>query len=423
MNAAIITIGKEILIGQVTDTNSAFIGQNLTMAGIDVVRMVSVADTVPAIVSALKESSKFADLIIATGGLGPTSDDVTKPALCQYFNTSLFLHQPTLEHIKRLLSARNMHVNEFNANQAMLPASAMVITNETGTAPGLLFEKEGKNYIFLPGVPFEMKKILLDSVLPLLKKRFSLPCLVHRTIMTQGLPESCMAERLKDFEKQLPPGMTLAYLPSYGGVRLRLSLSGNNRQEVETILNHQIEILLDYVQPFAYGFDEQTLPEVLGNMLRKSKMYLSVAESCTGGSIAAAITSVPGSSDYFKGGIVAYSNEMKVKELFVPGHLIEQYGAVSEEVVRAMAKGILVRLETDFAIAVTGIAGPGGGTPDKPVGTVWIAVADKFSVVSRVFRFGEIRERNIYRTTQTALNMLRMFMQGLDIHSIFKGLP
>lgn len=423
MNAAVITIGKEILIGQITDTNAAFIGQKLTETGLEVVRMITVTDTVESIGSALKEASEYAGIIISTGGLGPTSDDVTKPALCRYFQTSLTLHRPTRDHIQQLLAARNMQMNELNAAQAMLPASAQVLFNQYGTAPGLWFEKEGKHYIFLPGVPFEMKAILLDDVLPELKKRFSLPLILHRTIMTQGLPESYMAERLQDFEKQLPPGVSLAYLPSYGGVRLRISASGRNRQELEHLVDGQIQLALKVIQPFVYGYDEESLPEAIGKILRERKLSLSVAESCTGGSIAAAVTSVPGSSEYFKGGVVAYSNEIKEKELLVPAGLIQKHGAVSKEVVMAMAGGILRKFNTDLTIAVTGIAGPGGGTPDKPVGTVWIAVGDKSNIVVRAFRFGENRERNIYRTTQTALNMLRMLVQGIDIHAVFQGLP
>lgn len=423
MNAAVITIGKEILIGQITDTNAAFIGQKLTEIGLEVVRMITVADKVDSIESALQEASEYAGIIISTGGLGPTSDDVTKSALCHYFQTSLSLHQPTREHIQQLLAARNMQMNELNAGQAILPASAEVLFNQFGTAPGLWFEKEGKNYIFLPGVPYEMKAILLDYVLPELKKRFSLPFILHRTIMTQGLPESYLAQRLENFEKQLPPGVSLAYLPSYGGVRLRISASGKSRQELEQLIDGQIHLVLNVIQPFVYGYDEETLPEAIGKLLRERKLSVSVAESCTGGSISAAITSVPGSSEYFKGGIVAYSNEIKENELQVPKDLIQEHGAVSEEVVTAMARGILKKFDTDLAIAVTGIAGPGGGTPDKPVGTVWIAVGDKDHIITRLFRFGENRERNIYRTTQTALNMLRMLVQGMDIHAVFEGLP
>lgn len=423
MNAAVITIGKEILIGQITDTNAAFIGQKLTEIGLEVVRMITVADKVDSIESALQEASEYAGIIISTGGLGPTSDDVTKSALCHYFQTSLSLHQPTREHIQQLLAARNMQMNELNAGQAILPASAEVLFNQFGTAPGLWFEKEGKNYIFLPGVPYEMKAILLDYVLPELKKRFSLPFILHRTIMTQGLPESYLAQRLENFEKQLPPGVSLAYLPSYGGVRLRISASGKSRQELEQLVDGQIHLVLNVIQPFVYGYDEETLPEAIGKLLRERKLSVSVAESCTGGSISAAITSVPGSSEYFKGGIVAYSNEIKENELQVPKDLIQEHGAVSEEVVTAMARGILKKFDTDLAIAVTGIAGPGGGTPDKPVGTVWIAVGDKNHIITRLFRFGENRERNIYRTTQTALNMLRMLVQGMDIHAVFEGLP
>ncbi len=423
MNAAVITIGKEILIGQITDTNAAFIGQKLTEIGLEVVRMITVADTVDSIESALQEASEYAGIIISTGGLGPTSDDVTKSALCHYFQTSLSLHQPTREHIQQLLAARNMQMNELNAGQAILPASAEVLFNQFGTAPGLWFEKEGKSYIFLPGVPYEMKAILLDYVLPELKKRFSLPFILHRTIMTQGLPESYLAQRLENFEKQLPPDVSLAYLPSYGGVRLRISASGKSRQELEHLIDGQIHLVLNVIQPFVYGYDEETLPEAIGKLLRERKLSVSVAESCTGGSISAAITSVSGSSEYFKGGIVAYSNEIKENELHVPKDLIQEHGAVSEEVVTAMARGILKKFDTDLAIAVTGIAGPGGGTPDKPVGTVWIAVGDKNHIITRVFRFGENRERNIYRTTQTALNMLRMLVQGMDIHAVFEGLP
>lgn len=420
MRATIITIGQEILIGQIIDSNAAFIGEKLTQAGIDVVKILSIPDHQTDICSALEYAGKASDVVIITGGLGPTSDDVTKPAICDYFNTRLVHHEPTLQHVIKLLAARGFAMNEKNRSQAMVPEKATVVSNRLGTAPGLWLEKDRIIYVFMPGVPFEMKTILTGEVIPELGRRYTLQSILQKNVLTQGIPESYVAERLAEFEKQLPKAFELAYLPSPGMVRLRLTIKGSSKKETEPLLQQQVGKMVKIVEPWVYGYDEETLPSALGKILKKVHKTLATAESCTGGGIASAITSVPGSSEYFLGTVVAYSNALKQQLLKVPEHIIQEYGAVSEQVVRAMAEGVLHLTGSDYAIAVTGIAGPDGGTPEKPVGTVWIAVGDKHTIIPCKFLFGEYRDRNVFRSVQTSLNMLRMFLSGIDIQAAFR---
>jgi nicotinamide-nucleotide amidase len=408
MEASVITIGDEILIGQVVDTNSAFIGQQLNSVGISVHRILSVKDQESTIISALQLCGQETGLVLVTGGLGPTSDDITKPAICKFFETSLVTNDQVLQHLERLLAGRGVGMNEKNRQQALVPALAQVVTNRSGTAPGLWLEKDGTVYVFMPGVPFEMKTILAEELIPRFKSRFSLPVILHRTILTQGIAESHLSDKLIHFEAELPEMISLAYLPSPGLVRLRLTGKSWQKDELESLMEEQVRKLSTMLGKAVYGYDGDKMEEVVGKLLVSKGKQLATAESCTGGAIAAAITSVPGSSRYFRGGVVAYSNEMKIQILRVDPQLIEKYGAVSREVVSAMAEGILVVTGADYSIASSGIAGPEGGTPEKPVGTTWIAVSDGKQTEALRYNFGEDRGRTVIRAVHTALNQLRL---------------
>lgn len=407
MKAELITIGDEILIGQIVDTNSAWMGQQLNMLGIEVYQVTSVHDNHDHILKAFQEAEQNADLVLITGGLGPTKDDITKKCLCEYFNTELVLNPEVLDHVQSLLSSRNVVINELNRDQALLPASCTVLHNSVGTASGMWFEKNNTIFVSMPGVPFEMEAIMTEEVFPRLSELGIVQNIVHRTVLTIGLPESMLAEKIEEWESALPSFIKLAYLPSQMMVRLRLSGYGTDKKMIETEITSQVDKLLKIIPENIFGFDEENLGLVIGRMLVETGNTLALAESCTGGSIAHFITSNPGSSAYFKGGVVAYSNEIKNKLLNVPVDLIEKYGAVSQEVAEAMSVGACTMLNADYSVATTGIAGPDGGTTEKPVGTVWIAVAGPFGVKSKLYNFKHNRERNIIRTTHTALNLLR----------------
>ena len=407
MKAELITIGDEILIGQIIDTNSAWMGQQLNLHGIEVYQVTSVHDNHDHILKALSDAEKNADLVLITGGLGPTKDDITKECLCEYFGTKLAYYSEVFEHVKSLLSARNVTINQLNRDQAMLPASCTVLHNSVGTASGMWFERNGTIFVSMPGVPFEMEAIMTEEVFPRLIKLGILESIVHKTILTLGLPESMLAERIEHWENALPNFIKLAYLPSALAVRLRLSAYGTDRAMLETEIDKQVKELLTIIPENIFGFDDENMALVIGRILVATSKTLSVAESCTGGNIAHMITSNPGSSAYFKGGVIAYSNEIKIKLLDVPSEMIEKHGAVSQQVAEGMAIGAQKALNADYSISTTGIAGPDGGTAEKPVGTVWIAVAGPSGVKSEKFIFRHNRERNIIRSTQTALNLLR----------------
>ena len=407
MNLELITIGNELLSGKTVNTNSAWIAEEFNLLGLPVRRITSVSDSRTDILSILKESDQRSDIVIMTGGLGPTSDDVTKPVLCEFFNTKLVFREDIFEHIQSLLAKKGSRVNEFNRRQAEIPESAVTIDNELGTAPGLWFEKNGKIFISLPGVPFEMKALISGRVIPKLKELFSFPVIYYKTVITQGSYEALLAEKLKDFEEGIPENISLAYLPSPGIIRLRLGTYGGIREDLEKEIEKQVAKLWGIIPEYIVGYDDDTLEMIIGNMLKKRKQSLAVAESCTGGSIASLITGVPGSSEYFKGGIVAYSNEIKRDQLAIEPSIIEKYGAVSNRVVEDMAINTRLLFNTDYSIAVSGIAGPSGGSEEKPVGTTWIAVSCKNATRSCEFRFGDNRQRNIQRASVTALNILR----------------
>ena len=407
MKAEIITIGDEILIGQIVDTNSAWIAEQFNLNGIEIYQITSVHDSHEHILKAIKKAEKKVDLVILTGGLGPTKDDITKNALCEYFNTKLVFHQPTFEHIKTRFTRLNIDVNKLNRDQALVPESCTVLFNKAGTAPGLWFENNDTYFVSVPGVPFEMKYLVENEILPRLLASGKTKAIFHKTVLTQGIPESMLAMKLEEWEGALPANIKLAYLPSPLAVRLRLSATGNNEKELRILVESEIEKLQKIIPDHIYGYNNETMAEVIGRTLKSKGKTLAVAESCTGGYISHLITSVPGCSAFFKGSVIAYSNEIKENILRVKNSTLAQFGAVSEEVAKEMAIGAMQVLNSDFALSTTGIAGPDGGTAEKPVGTVWIAIASKNGITAQKYVFGDHRERNISRSSQTALQMLR----------------
>lgn len=408
MNSAeIITIGDELLIGQTVDTNSAWMGMQLSMKGIRVNRITSVSDRREEIISALDEALKRVPLVLITGGLGPTSDDITKHTLAGYFGSGLVMNHDVLAEVTARITGRNLEMNENNRRQALVPENCRVLANHAGTAPGMLFEKEGKTVISMPGVPSEMKHIMNEHVLPMVSARAGGRTIIHKNIMTFGTFEAKLAERLDGFEKELPSAVKLAYLPAHGVIKLRLTGTGDDAGQIRRTVEEQVRKLYQVIPDVIYGEDEVTLEETVGNLLLDNNMTVSTAESCTGGTIASMITSVAGSSAWFRGSVVAYDNSIKTGVLGVDPAVISLHGAVSEETVKAMAEGVRRLTATDYSVAVTGIAGPTGGTPEKPVGTVWIAVASPRGVVAEKHRFADDRLINISRSATTALNMLR----------------
>jgi nicotinamide-nucleotide amidase len=410
VNAAIITIGDELLIGQTIDTNSAFIAQELNKIGIWVKRRIAIGDVKEEILQALQEQSRDCQLIIITGGLGPTADDITKPALCEYFDSDYITNESVLQHVNAIFQKLSRPMTERNAKQAEVPEACTVLHNERGTAPGMWFEKNEVIYVSLPGVPHEMKGLMQLEVLPKITSTWKLPAVVHNTLLTAGAGESLIADALQEFEKSLPQHIKLAYLPSYGMVRLRLTGSGSDKAFLETEVKDYFVTLKTMVQQWLVVDADITIHEAVNNLLKAKGKSVATAESCTGGFIAHLITSQPGSSAIYKGSVISYANSVKENVLGVQHQTIEKYGAVSEETVTEMVKGALSSMNTDYAIATSGIMGPDGGSIEKPVGTVWIAVANKTRVkaVKQHFRFD--RQRNIELTTYTAFNLLRRFI-------------
>jgi len=406
----IITIGDEILIGQIVDTNSAWMAHELNKIGIKVKQITSVSDDRIHILNSLKEAESRVDIVLITGGLGPTKDDITKKTLSEYFKKELVLNEDVLNCIKTLFSKFGREINAVQVGQAMVLKDCIVMINDNGTAPGLGIEKENKLFVSMPGVPYEMKALMEKSVIPLLKEKYKTPAIIHRTILTQGLGESYIAERIKDWENQLPIHIKLAYLPSVGGVRLRLSAIGIDKNLLSKELKIQEEKLFPLIENVVFGYDNQTLEKVILDILKIQNKKLAVAESCTGGYISHLITKVPGASSFFNGSIVSYTNEVKTYSLNVNEVDIDKYSEVSETVVEQMAKGVLENLKSDYSIATTGYAGPDGGNEENPIGSVWIAVANKEKVISRKFQLGDNRERVIERASLNALMMLRKFM-------------
>ena len=407
MKAAIITIGDELLIGQTIDTNSAWMGAELSKAGFDVCRMISIHDRREDIIYALHEAVGKTDVVLITGGLGPTSDDITKQTLCEFFNTRLVTNDEVLRMIEGMMSRRNFPMNENNRRQAEVPESCRVLINATGTAPGMWFEKDGTVFVSMPGVPYEMKYLMTEHVLPELSKRFTSQIIIHRNIMTYGTFEAKLAEMLSGFEAGLPENIKLAYLPASGVIKLRLTGTGKEHEPLSYLINDQVNKLYKIIPDYIYGENEESLEMVIGKLLKEKNSTVCTAESCTGGEIAHMITSVPGSSAYYKGSVVAYANSVKTQLLGVQEGLIEKNGAVSEQVVQDMATGARNLFKTEYAVATSGIAGPDGGTEAKPVGTIWIAVASEKGIVTEKQVFGNDRLTNIKRFSLAALNLLR----------------
>lgn len=407
MLAEIITIGDELLIGQVVNTNASWIAEQFSTAGIVVKQISAIADNHEDILAALKEAEKRADIILLTGGLGPTKDDITKKTLCDFFQCQLVFNDEVYQHIKSLFKNRGIVMNKMNSDQALFPEDCKIVPNNYGTAPGMWFEKNQKLFISMPGVPFEMKAMISDFILPDLSKRFQSKKIFFKTVLTQGVPESMLADKIKNWETALPENMKLAYLPQPGIVRLRITSSHENETIALEQINTEIENLKEIIPNGIFGFNDDSLEKVIGNMLAKKKQSVSTAESCTGGYIAHLLTSVAGSSTYFKGSAVAYANEIKENVLHVSKNNILVNGAVSKEVVLEMAEGARKIFGTDYSIATSGIAGPDGGTADKPVGTTWIAIASAKQSFALKFNMGDHRQRNIRKTALTALNLLR----------------
>ena len=406
MLAEIITIGDEILIGQIVDTNSAWMATALNKIGIKVKQITSVSDDAEHIVNALNEAKKRANLILITGGLGPTKDDITKHTLAKYFNMPLKRHEATLAHIESIFSRLKKPMIDLNRSQADVPDGCTVIKNENGTAPCMWFEVDGIIYIAMPGVPFEMMFLMEEEILPRLKKAFKLPFIIHKTILTVGQGESFLAQEIEQIENELPAHIKLAYLPKLGQVRLRLSTIGFNELALKAEVEAQAQKIIKQLKKYVAAEEDIPLEKAILEEMKKAKLTLSTAESCTGGYISHLLTKHAGSSAVFAGGAVAYSYDLKESVLGVKHDTLLQYGAVSEQTVKEMATGAIVHFKTDYAIAVSGIAGPDGGLPDKPVGTVWIAVASKTGVIAKLFYFGQKRIQNIERSAAAALTML-----------------
>jgi len=410
MKAEIITIGDEILIGQIVDTNSAWMGEQLNLHGIEVYQITSVHDDHEHILKALSDAEKRVDLVLITGGLGPTKDDITKKALCDYFNCGMVINEQVLKYVTQILSRRNIKVNQLNRDQALVPEKCTVLHNAIGSAPGMWFEKNDTIFVSMPGVPFEMERMMTKKVLPRLQRLGKAGSIFHQTILVFGLPESMLAEMIEPWELTLPAYIRLAYLPSPMMIRLRLSAYGTDPAALEEEVDRQIEKLKALIPQNIFGYNNDTLAGVTGGLLKRTGAMVGVAESCTGGEIAHLFTSNPGSSAYFKGGIVSYSNEIKSAILGVKNETLTAHGAVSKEVAVEMVDGVKKIMKTDYAIATTGIAGPDGGSAEKPVGTVWIAVSGKHNLLVERYNFANNRERNIIRSSQTAINMLRQLI-------------
>jgi nicotinamide-nucleotide amidase len=409
-DATIITIGDELLIGQTIDTNSAWMAQELNKIGIWVHRRIAIGDVWKDIWQSLEEESRLSDIILITGGLGPTADDITKPLLCQFFGGRLVVDPDALANVKHIFEVYlKKPLLERNLKQAEVPDVCTVIQNKRGTAPGMWFEKDGKVFVSMPGVPHEMKGMMVQQVLPKLQERFQLPPIVHRTLVTAGIGESFLAERIQEFESTLPANIKLAYLPNYGMVKLRLSTRGNNPKMVAE-LEAEFDMLKQLVSDVMVVDEDKTMPAVIADILLQKGKTLATAESCTGGYIAHLLTSIPGSSQFYKGGAVTYSNELKIDMLGVPAATLERFGAVSKETVSEMALGILDKTGADYAMATSGIMGPDGGTPEKPVGLVWVGLACRDDAEAHSYQFRFDRMRNMELSASYGLNNLRRFI-------------
>jgi len=415
MEVEIINIGDELLIGQVINTNAAWMAEQLNFAGFSVRQLTVISDDHDDIIKALSEAETRASIILVSGGIGPTSDDITKTTLCDYFGTKLIFNEDAFHDIEMLFTTRNLPVTRLNRKQAELPGNCISIPNKLGTARGMWFEKPGPDgseivFVSMPGVPFEMKAMMTGEIIPRLHDKFRKLPVYHKTVLTQGIGESFLAAKISSWESAMTGTVKLAYLPQPGLARIRLTARGDDEHELHRMIDDEVMKLKNLIPDHIYGYDEDTLEEIVGKLMMKEGATLGTAESCTGGYIAHLITSVPGSSGYFKGSVVAYSNEIKHTFLGVTEESLMKYGAVSEQVVTEMAIGLQKKLKVSYVIATSGIAGPDGGTTEKPVGSTWIAIASPRQVNSGHYLFGDNRERNIRRTALQALNMLRRAM-------------
>ena len=409
MKAEIITIGDEILIGQIVDTNSAFLSKELNKIGVSVYQITSIQDDREHILQSLKDARERVDVVIITGGLGPTKDDITKKCLCEFFDDKLVRNKEVLKHIEELFEKYiDTPISDLNRDQALIPSRAAVLPNKYGTAAGMWFEDEGKVFISMPGVPYEMKELTRDEVIPRLMKNFSRPVILHKTIITYGLGESALAEKIEDWENNLPKEIKLAYLPNLGKVRLRLTARGNDEEYLKSLIDSQVTALHEFIGEIIYGYeDDDPVEVVIARMLAEKGWTLSTAESCSGGRLAVKFTHAPGSSATFKGSIVSYATEAKKELLGVSEELIKEKSVVSAEVAEAMAVSAREKFHTDFSVSTTGNAGPTKGDSDAEIGTVFIAIATPMEVISEKFMFGNHREKVIGKTVNKAMELLQ----------------
>jgi len=409
MKAAIITIGDEILIGQIVDTNSGFIAKSLDKIGVDIHEMISISDNKNHILETFTKLQNEVDLVLITGGLGPTKDDITKHTFCEYFEDQLIRNEEVEKHVIELIEkAMNRPASQMNKDQALVPSKCTVLHNAVGTAPGMWIKKENTVYISLPGVPYEMKYIIENGIIPKIVKEYKRPYIIHKTIMTYGQGESLVAERIEDWENSLPEFIKLAYLPSPGRVRLRLSARGIDKEFLEQKINENVLSLTQLIGDIIVGYEEdETIEVILGRLLTSKKATLATAESCTGGKIAQMITSVPGASNYFKGSVVSYATETKISVLGISSELIKEHSVVSFEVAKEMALAVKKLMNTDYAIATTGNAGPSKGDGNSEIGTVFIAIATPNDLIVEEFNFGQPRVKAIDRAVNKAFEMLQ----------------
>ncbi len=406
MKACIISIGEELLIGQTINTNATWMAARLNEFGIETHEIVVITDHHEEILRSLRSCGERADLVLITGGLGPTRDDVTKHALCEYFSTELVFDEQIWDDVKTRLTNLGRTVTDFNREQALVPKEAKALRNPFGTAPGLWFREAEKIHVAMPGVPHEMREMMQSHVLPALQKLPRKQHIIHKSILTQGIGESALAEKLSSWEDQLPTFIQLAYLPSMSRVKLRLTAKGEDKAFLNNAIEKEVEKICAIVPQYIWGYNNDTMESIIGMLLKEQGSTLATAESCTGGYMAHVITSVPGSSAYYKGSIIAYDNDIKKQILGVNPSDLEKHGAVSEQVACQMATGLKTLFNVDYAVGITGIAGPDGGTKEKPVGTTWIAVAGKTGCESKLFRIADNRERSIIRATRKAMSML-----------------
>jgi nicotinamide-nucleotide amidase len=411
IKASIITIGDELLIGQVIDTNSAYIAKALNKIGVQVTNRIAVGDHKEAITEALINTSAKSNIVIITGGLGPTADDITKPLLNEFFGGKLIIHQPTLDHITDIfVNKYKRPLIERNIKQAEVPDVCEVLFNENGTAPGMLFTKENVLFFSIPGVPHEMKGLVDTHILPIIQKRFNTPFIEHRTLLTAGIGESFLAEEIKDFEANLPSGIKLAYLPNFGMVRLRLTGADIDSNALNININEQFAQLKNKVATYLVTDLDETMEMVVGRLLKEKNQTVATAESCTGGFIGHLLSKHAGSSQFYTGGVISYDNRIKTEFLDVPTEILQTVGAVSKEAVEQMAIAVREKMKTDYAVSVSGIMGPSGQTDEKPLGMVWMGVASKKKVYSKVLYLRFDRSRNIEVTATQAINLLRLLI-------------